>query len=174
MSSQYLLPCPCGRKTTVEPRQAGETIRCRCGEPLDVPTLMEIKALEPLEPGRDTTRSTSPAWSVRNSMALLGLVIVVMALVVAARLLQTRPKPPPGPPEPAYIHSRAEALTPLQTLQFWHSLRISGLDPQRPPEDTLYDEARFRYHVYLGVVALLALLGVVLSVTTMLTGRRRR
>ena len=174
MSSQYLLPCPCGQKLAVEPRQAGETIRCGCGESLDVPTMLEIKALEPLDPNRDTARSTSAAWSVRKSMALLGLVICVLAMVLAAGIFRTRPEPPPGPPEPAFIRTRAEALTPIDTLRVWQTLRVNGLDPRRPPEDTLHDEALFRYHVYMGVVGLLGVLGIVLCLTATLTGHRRR
>ena len=43
----YLLPCSCGREISIEPQQAGETVRCECGRTCSVPTMREVRSLPP-------------------------------------------------------------------------------------------------------------------------------
>lgn len=45
----YLLPCACGRDLVIQPRQAGEMIRCECGRECAVPRLNEIRRLRSVE-----------------------------------------------------------------------------------------------------------------------------
>ena len=47
--AKYLLPCSCGRKMPVEPRQAGQSVDCACGESLEIPTMLAMSALEPAD-----------------------------------------------------------------------------------------------------------------------------
>ena len=50
MQTRYLLPCSCGQKIAIEPRQAGQSIRCPCGNSVEAPTMLKMTALEPAEP----------------------------------------------------------------------------------------------------------------------------
>lgn len=42
---QYRLTCQCGRSYPVEPRQAGGTLVCECGETINIPTMLKMKRL---------------------------------------------------------------------------------------------------------------------------------
>ena len=73
MEGRYLLPCSCGQEIPVEPRQAGQEIRCDCGASLEVPTMLGMAALEkaPSEPSH--TPPSAP-WGIRQGIVLLGTV----------------------------------------------------------------------------------------------------
>lgn len=86
MAQQYLLPCPsCGAKTEVDSRQAGETIPCRCGQPLTVPTLRGLRELEPVQ---SAPAPAAPArkWSpLQGVLFSLGLLAALLAGGMAVR-----------------------------------------------------------------------------------------
>ena len=42
---KHLLPCNCGRSIEVQPSQAGQTISCTCGKSLQIPSMLQVKAL---------------------------------------------------------------------------------------------------------------------------------
>jgi len=172
MTTRYLLPCSCGEKLPVEPRQAGQTIKCRCGASLRIPPMLQMKALERAEPEPVAGQVAASPWGVRQSLALLGLVIAALALVVALRLFWIRPLPP-NEPRPEAIRRQTQSLSALDAWRFWQSLRASGLDPRRPREDRIYPEACFRYRLAMGVVFVVAALGIALFGGATLSGRYR-
>lgn len=61
MSTRYLLPCSCGKKTPVAVAQAGGTVTCTCGSNLTVPTLRGIRELEP--EAESVARPHKRGWS---------------------------------------------------------------------------------------------------------------
>lgn len=79
MAQQYLLPCPsCGTKTEVDTRQAGDTVVCRCGERLSVPTLRGLRSLETAKdtrPAAPTRAKWSPLQGVLFSLGVLAALI---------------------------------------------------------------------------------------------------
>jgi len=79
VSSKFLLPCLCGQQVPIEPRQAGETIACRCGASLQAPTMREICALEPAPAEPSLPRATA-TWGWRHGLRLLGAVTVLLAV----------------------------------------------------------------------------------------------
>ena len=79
MAQQYLLPCPaCGAKTQVDVKQAGETIACKCGQPLSVPTLRGLRDLEHAEqtgPSVPTKTRWSPLQGILFSVGLVAALV---------------------------------------------------------------------------------------------------
>ncbi len=164
--ARYLLPCTCGRKTPVEPRQAGETIPCDCGKTLEVPTMLAMGQLEPASPeaGWDTSPAT---WGANQIMALLGGTLLFGAILLATTMFLTRPRER----TPEMLREAARADTPVQSLEMWHYLRSNGLDPNMPAQGPAYERKAFHFRVGIGVAAALALAGCVL-ITIALVGHR--
>ena len=85
---KYLLACPsCGAKTPVETGQAGQSIRCNCGNSIEVPSIRAMRTLE--AQGEDLP--AIPRWSMRQGFVFLGLAITAAALVLGAGVLIARP-----------------------------------------------------------------------------------
>lgn len=81
MNAKYLLPCRCGRQMTVEPREAGRTSLCPCGQSLLIPTMLEITRLEPAP--AETSLPPKCAWSWPHALLLAGIAMVVVAITLA-------------------------------------------------------------------------------------------
>ena len=112
MSAKYLLPCSsCGEKIPVEVGQAGQQIECDCGASLDIPTMVGIRALQRVEPSPEDQRPIS-RWEARHGVLLVGAVITVAALCMAAYVHQIRPR-----------MIDVEEMDPFQTWLAWQFLR---------------------------------------------------
>jgi hypothetical protein len=172
VTTSYLLPCPCGQKVPVEPRQAGEVVRCSCGASLGVPTMLEMAALERAEPEPAPTRPKRP-WGVRQSVALLGVAVFLSAMALVSCLVLTRPTPAktPDAPTPESIRRKTQAFSAVETLQAWRILRAGGLRQSKAGDDR-YQKDLFVWHLWMGVVLTIALVGVALFLTPLLTKRR--
>jgi hypothetical protein len=123
VGQKYLLPCSCGQMQVIDRTDAGQTIRCGCGKPLEVPTLTQIALLEPVAgPARGAGRASS-RWGLRQQLLTLGTLMILggalMAGLVASYFSLFVPKRVP-----------VETLPPLGALVLWDSLQlgISG-DP---------------------------------------------
>jgi hypothetical protein len=173
VTTRYLLPCPCGRKVPIEPRQAGEVVGCSCGASLEVPRMLEMAVLERAEPAAATQRSSGP-WGVRHSLAVVGAAILLGALGLAIFLLTGRPPPPDaGRAElsPQEIRRKTESLPPVETRRVWEHFRITGPDGRTPMEEPMYEDmvARYqerllRWYLSIGVAVVVALVGLGLIV----------
>ncbi len=175
MTRSHLLPCSCGQKVAVQPRQAGEVINCSCGASLQVPTMLEMAALERAQPGPQ--RPVRP-WGIRESLALLGAVLFVGALGLVIFLLLHQP-PPPIPAraemDPDTIRRQTRALTPLESRRVWQFLRAAGPDGRMSPEEHFYADILGRYRELLlrwwlsmGVAIAIAVAGLGLIVIPLL------
>jgi Tfp pilus assembly protein PilF len=97
MAQQYLLPCECGRSSTVTAAQAGQLLTCACGREQKVPTFGVVRELAKPEPtittrtGVDRKRSPLVAW-------LVAIVTVSLAAFVGTWWWSTR-VPTPELPE---------------------------------------------------------------------------
>ena len=76
MSEKYLLPCTCGKSAVVERRQAGTTVSCECGKPLEVPTIRGFSALSLAERQEP---EPPPLWGLWQGLVFLGLMIALPA-----------------------------------------------------------------------------------------------
>jgi len=113
MSARYRLPCRCGQDVPVRLSQAGESVVCECGESLDVPSLQELRRLDPLEPS--TSRARRVVWSLRQVWISVGLVVTVLGLSYLVYVQWTRPR-----------RVDVETLSPAQTWILWSELRVGA------------------------------------------------
>ena len=75
MPASYYLDCQCGKRLTVEPRQAGSQLTCDCGATLEVPTLRGLQSLPRAE---DRPEQTAAVWTVRQAVATAGVLLALM------------------------------------------------------------------------------------------------
>jgi len=101
MTTKHLLPCQCGRNIVVDPRQAGESVRCECGRSVDVPTLRQLRRLDPVKEtdGRDKTRTPwstgqGVVFAIGSLIALIGFVAAILLFIHRSRLDTARPPAP--------------------------------------------------------------------------------
>jgi hypothetical protein len=130
LPSKYLLPCPCGERLAIEPRQAGETVVCACGQVLEVPTFLQLRQLEKMVLKEESPRT---AWSLGQRLLLAGSAMILCWGIWAGYLLFFK-----GPPEnplsgrpPEVIRELVQKMTPLQTWHQWLIFRIRGIDPRQ-------------------------------------------
>ena len=167
METRYLLPCRCGRKVQVEPRQAGEEIGCDCGASLEAPTMLRMAALERVHPEADSRQAPSP-WGSLQGMVFLGTIIVLAALVGSLYLVLTRPTLPSA----EIMQSRTEALTPVESWYRWQALRAAGVEYRRKVDEKAFANLRQRYRLWLGVDVTVGLAGVALILIPLLLQKR--
>jgi hypothetical protein len=168
VSTKYLFPCRCGQQLVVEPRRAGQTIVCSCGATLQIPTMLEMAALE-LAPEVTVAPAYRSDWDWRQGMWLLGRVFLLLAICWGVGLYGwVRPTPPIDAIDPEQIRESAKRLAPAQTWAIWEGMK-QGLDRR---VDKRYADALAHYQGLLAVDAVLALIGVALVVAGAATRRR--
>jgi hypothetical protein len=166
---KYVLPCPCGAETAVEPRQAGETIQCSCGSTLQIPTMREIIALEtaPLESA--SSQPPAAAWGMSHRLILLGTTVSVLAIAVGIVLYVHRPVSRFGGIDPEEIRRSAQQMSPWYAWEVWETMK-QGLDRRT---DRQYEMGLVYFRVWEGVVAVAALIGIALIIAGVVTARGR-
>ena len=88
MSDQYLLECECGKQLSVGARQAGQSVRCGCGNTIGVPSLRDLRRL-PVAHRGDRRKST--AWSQTQGFTfVMGSIVTAIALCVFFYILTAR------------------------------------------------------------------------------------
>jgi len=128
----YLLPCSCGKEVSIELRQAGETVRCECGQACAVPTMREVRCLRPAPASETTPADTKPAWGNSQRFLVAGLVVVLLAAVAAIILYRQSPTYFVGLPSPEAERQFVERLPILATLQYFHQRILPGIDIPEP------------------------------------------
>ena len=177
MRTRYLLPCSCGQKIPIEPRQAGEVISCDCGASQNAPTMREMTRLEEAAP--DPTAGEAATWGVRQAIVLLGGIMLVVAIVPAVFLYLEFPTKP-KPPTVESIREDAATSSPLVALKTWHLFRAGG--PGDQTDDGIgaygqslnkFQEKLLRWRVGAGASLALIALGAGLIIGAVLTGRSK-
>jgi hypothetical protein len=129
MTTEYLLPCVCGRKLRVNTTQAGETVQCMCGTRLTVSNLRELSNLE-LAPSKTTGRkSRKRPWTKRQGWILLGAILAAAAIALLGFLDLTRPR-----------LADLESLSLFQVWAIWQDLR-RGPDRNFSPDELRFLES---------------------------------
>mgnify|MGYP001826873688 CR=1 FL=1 len=83
MATKYLLPCSCGKSIHVDINQAGDTAPCECGKLLEVPSMRELRELQPV-PDDKAFQNKGKQWTKRESVVFaFGLVIIIIGLGIA-------------------------------------------------------------------------------------------
>ena len=158
MSIKYLLPCECGERLRITTAEAGETVTCpSCGAELSVPSLSELKWLEPAD--RPMRRRRTARWDARKAWMTVGLVISVGSLLVMAVLWAVRPRPPD-----------TSQLTLLDSWSYWMALR-QGLDRRVSWYTYQFIESHriLRVHTYMCLAA--AAIGLAITLTAFIFRR---
>jgi hypothetical protein len=154
---KYLLPCPCGQRLAIEPRQAGEIISCACGQSLEAPTLLRLKKLEALI---ETEVSPPSVWDLGHGLMFFGIVILICCGGLAFGLLfLIGPPPSPLRGSPEDIYAMVENMPPREVWRTWIVFRKMGLNPRKQWAELHYYEKAAVYQVhwaFLGVIFFLA------------------
>lgn len=134
MSTRFKLPCDqCAQVHAISPAQAGETLSCACGHSIQVPTLREIRLLEPTE--RPDRERASSDWNLQR-----GLLFVGGALLLAIAALTTWSIWPQRQAlvisQPAFqeINFDVQQLNPNEAWDAWQHLRQQTLEVRTTPE----------------------------------------
>lgn len=145
--TEYWLPCRCGRKVVIEPRQAGQRVACGCGRELDVPQLRKILRLERAIRSSNTG---ARAWGGGQRLLFSGGLLLFLATIAAAWLAWSWPARPPSLSE--LMEKETLALNPLRSLELWEMLR-AGRHPQPLGADSeSYHQRWLKACIALGVV----------------------
>jgi hypothetical protein len=173
LPSKYLLPCPCGERLAIEPRQAGETVVCTCGQVLEVPTLLELRQLEKVILKEESPRA---AWSLGHRLILVGSALLLCWIIWAGYLLFFK-----GPPQnplsgrpPEVIQELVQKMTPLQSWHQWLRFRFAGIDLRRAWQKRDYLEKIAAYKILWIISTPVFALGAALIVSGIVVVRSQR
>jgi len=136
---RYLLPCSCGQSIAIEPIQAGQEVRCSCGQSQLVPTLREIRQLPEAEPEVAQVRLVKEPWSsTRTIVFAIGLVVIALGMVAVTicqlKITAISARLPSKAEMKAYEEGMnaeiVERLTPLETYEQFLKWKEDGLGEQ--------------------------------------------
>ena len=142
----YLLPCSCGRDIPIEPRQAGETVRCECGRTCAVPTMREVQSLRPAPASSTTPAATKPAWGNPQRFLVAGLVVFLLAAIAAVILYIQFPTHFAGLPSPEAERQRVKSMSTLETMRYFHQWILPGIEISRAGRDPEQTEHGLSWH----------------------------
>ncbi len=136
--SEYKLPCAvCGQSVIVSTRQAGESVSCDCGKPLEVPTMRELRQLDPV-PAQSA--ASKPTWTAAQGLlfaagALMTVIAAGSALWLTSllRRVDTR-QPDVGEVEFQYD---IETFSLSQTWDMWKQYSLLDIEDRPTPYHVL-------------------------------------
>ncbi len=163
---KYQLPCgKCGAKLVVGLSEAGQSIACRCGAQVEVPSWREIRALQPAVEAPDGARRR--AWSRgRGVLFAAAMVLAAGGLLVAGAtgVSYYMAKPPPRPSAQDIKAALAETqtLTPTEAWEAWTDMRDHGLGAYYEPAFSMFERSAQRvFSLFIGGLVALAVGAVV-------------
>jgi len=168
VSAKYLLPCRCGQQMVIEPRQAGETVVCRCGATLQVPRMLEIVVLEPA-PAESGSPRSGAVWGWRQRIRLLGVMLLLVSIIAGACLYLNPPVSRFKVLPSEELQRKARKLTPSETWWEWQRMK-QGLDRWI---DQQHAAELVRYRIWQAVTGALAIVGIGLIAAGMAPIRAR-
>ena len=155
----YLLPCSCGRGIAVEPRQAGETVRCECGQALTVPTMREVQNLRPGPIADAMPAAREGAWGKPQRFIATGLVVVLLAAIAAAILYNQFPTHFAGMRSPEAERQFVKRLSTRQTKEYFHRWILPGINVYEQSE---VQGKRSEVYIGMGILAGVGAIGLIL------------
>jgi hypothetical protein len=168
MRTQYLLPCECGQKLTVDSGMCGLAVGCRCGKSVHVPTMRGLLQLEKSASGPKAPPALT--WGAREGMLLLGLVIAIGAAGIGMLIAYLeRPEPPAQalvtPSIRSGFETEIDGMSPMQTVEHWNKLVTDGIgQPQTDYAEAEYQELLKERRIHISVAFVVAVFGLALSV----------
>lgn len=168
MTTYYLLPCSCGKKTQVDAGQAGLSVRCECGADLAVPTMRGLSQLERAEAPVEVrlAESEESPWGARQGVIFLGAVVFLGALLPCLYMIYHYPQ------RPQFVTADFKELnaTEIQkadlpkTWQIWKELRQGFEGQGEHPDMYAYKAVEKQARQTLIVVGVFAVLGAALMI----------
>lgn len=155
----YLLPCSCGRKIPVQLRQAGEIVKCDCGNSIEVPTLSIIKKLERAQAPAEH-KMIQPNWTFGHGLIFVGGLVILIAIGLSVWLVLSRLSDPFANFTPEGMIQAAHTRTPLQSLRLWQMLEKGGLEHHKRGAEIAYEDEQKRQTVIWWLWSLLPISGL--------------
>jgi len=156
---RYLVSCSCGLKHPVKATEAGQILRCPCGQPVLVPTMQELKKLEREE--QPEQAAAVPKGGLAHRLMLLGGVVLLAGAGLSAAVYWTRPQFVPY-----------ESLTPVEALMVWR-LYTRGPQIQLSPAEREFRTLCQRNSRWLAVTLGITGVGAVVFAAGLLAAGRR-
>ena len=144
MTPRYQLPCPsCSDHLEVALPQAGEMLRCACGAEVIVPTLRELRRLEPLP--QTAMAAGSPAvWDLQcGSLFVIGMLLLAAGILAHLRIYPQRQQLDTARPPFRELEFKIQSLTPLQAWEAWDYFQRQDLQIRVTPQ-YLENQAKYR------------------------------
>ncbi|MCA9248774.1 MAG: hypothetical protein KDA42_16725 [Planctomycetales bacterium] len=141
MIEKYLLPCPqCKATHEIQPSQAGSTLVCDCGEHLELPTIRQIRQLEPISAA---TVSEQPEWSARKGTILAGICLALLSATPGVYWVATWPNQPTRD-VPRSIEQATQLIGEMPVDRSWlywyNEIDIRGLAYSLSSEEVEYQQ----------------------------------
>ncbi len=123
MNTTYLLPCSCGRKIPVQLRQAGEIVKCDCGNIVRSTYFNWVKDPAKRRKPPPAQNSESIIGPLGHRLTFFGGLVILAAIVIGGWLFWTRPIDPYANFTPEQMHDLAAQISlQYNALQLWQML----------------------------------------------------
>jgi hypothetical protein len=149
MSARYLVACRCGANFAATLGQAGQDVRCECGQIIAIPLLRELRALPPAaapatagtKQARSAVSSAAASGSaasnstVRGRVVFAGLLVTVLATLLGVVLLYARAQIVVEWSHQLQSQADSEVIDQMnadEMFQAWHALHSQGLGEKSP------------------------------------------
>jgi hypothetical protein len=135
MNDVFLLPCPCGKKVSVDAGQAGTNVVCECGTQLAVPRFRAMKELERAKPAPAAVAAAGKGgeWNAfRGILFSIGTLSLVVASVLVCYHLYSYSVMFDGGEAWKQAHLEemregVEYLSPVEALHDFQDMATKGL-----------------------------------------------
>ncbi|MEZ6116548.1 MAG: hypothetical protein R3C28_08235 [Pirellulaceae bacterium] len=163
----YQLPCTsCSQCLPVAKTQAGETLQCKCGANVVVPTLRELSKLETLD--TQPTKAGSHWSQARGIVFAIGLLCLALGIGGYVRIIKDRGQLNTSRPEiPEISAAQIEKVGLREAWETWLDYRDRRLEFRATPEflknEKKYNELTFYSNILasLGAAGLVTMLSAV-------------
>jgi hypothetical protein len=127
----YLVPCPkCGTQLPVELGMSGETVRCACGAPVEVPTLRVLRDMP-----RTDMVDEGPGWTWRHGVLVLGAMLAAFGISMGLYMIRNQYHMQPDRAWPKWVNESQ----PHEIWKMWHYFQrdgiAGGMNSHRKTED---------------------------------------
>ena len=152
--------------------QAGQSVRCACGAPLQVPSLRALRALASTETSGSTPTRTQRArtWDDRHRVASLLCLGALCGLAISAYGALRLPVLI-APATPQQVEEWFRTCSPIEVFTLYEELR-KGLQPTRIVIEGQVERNSMLWGI--GIALTLSTLGLLAAIGVLLKGRAQR
>jgi len=110
--------------------------------------MRDVQSLRPAPVSDSSSLTARPAWGTPGRFVVAGLVIVLLAAIVAIILCTQFPAHFGGLPSPEAVRERVKGMPTLATMKYFHQWILPGIDIREQA-----GSERRRKMVYLGMAS---------------------